>query len=239
MRIHYHEANEDPEVAGIDQLPGAVNILKGNDPAKWRTNLPTYAGIAYHEFYPGIELRYEGTNGTLKSSFYVNPGASPAPIVWEYKGADKVEVDASGNLVITLPPPVKGGVGATLTEHAPIAWQEVNGERVMVAVQYTVDRKNKKVSFLFPDGFDSTLPLVIDPTLTYSTYVGGGSTDEGHAITLDAAGNVYVVGDTSSSNFPTVNPVQTNQPSKDIFISKLNAAGDTLLFSTYLGGERE
>jgi phosphatidylserine/phosphatidylglycerophosphate/cardiolipin synthase-like enzyme len=237
VRIHYQGANDNPEVAALEELPGVVNILKGNDPSKWQTNLPTYAGIVYRELYPGIELRYEGTDGNLKSTFYVAPGVNPASIVWRYKGASDLNVDESGNLVVSLPEPA--GSGAKLIEQAPIAWQEVNGNRVMVPVQYVVDakdKKDKKVSFLFPNGYDSTLPLVIDPTLSYSSYLGGGATDQAEAVTLDGDCNIYLTGVTYSANFPTVNPIQTNQPAGDVFVSKLNAAGDTLLFSTYIGG---
>jgi hypothetical protein len=232
--IHYQGANENPEVVALGQLPGVVNILKGDDPSKWRTNLPTYSGLAYRELYPGIELRYEGTDGQLKSTFHVAPGADPSAIVWRYRGVDRLSTDEAGNLVINLPEPA--GAGAVLLEQAPVAWQEVGGNRVMVPVQYAVSDNEKKVSFVVPDGYDPSLPLVIDPTITYSTYLGGVRTDEGHAITLDSDCNVYVTGDTSSSNFPTVNPIQLNPPTKDIFISKLNAAGNTLLYSTYLGG---
>jgi len=236
VRIHYQGANDNPEMVGMGTLLGVVNILKGNDPAKWRTNLPTYSSIAYRELYPGIELRYEGTDGNIKSTFYVSPSGNPANIVWSYKGADSVTIDDSGNLVITLPPPVRGGVSTSIMEHAPVAWQEVSGNRVMVAVQYAVDRQAKKVNFVFPNGYDSSLPLVIDPTLTYSTYLGGIRTDEGHAITLDADCNIYITGDTHSSNFPIVNQYQTNPPDTDIFVSKLNPTGNTLLYSTYIGG---
>ena len=237
VRIHYRGANETPQVVGLGELPGVVNVLKGNDPSKWRTNLPTYSGIAYRELYPGIELHYEGTDGNLKSTFHVAPGANPASIVWSYKGADSVTVDGSGNLVITLPPPVKGAAGATLTERAPIAWQEAEGgNRVMVAVQYAVDKNAKKVSFLLPNGYDPTSPLVIDPTLSYSTYLGGGATDEADAITLDSDCNVYLTGVTYSTNFPTEDPIESNEPGSDVFVSKLNAAGTALLYSTYLGG---
>jgi len=234
VRIHYQGANDNPEIAGIGKLPGVVNVLKGNNPSKWRTNLPTYAGIAYRELYAGIELRYEGTDGKLKSTFHVAPGADPSSIIWRYKGASDVSIDESGNLVVSLPEPA--GNGAVLIEQAPVSWQEVNGNRVMVAVQYALDKKDKKVSFLLPNGYDSTLPLVIDPELTYSAYLGGGKGDEGNAITLDADCNAYLTGVTASLDFPTVNPLQTNQPSSDVFVSKLNPTGDTLLYSTYIGG---
>lgn len=236
VRIHYQGANNNPEVVGLGELTGVVNVLKGNDPSKWRTNLPTYSGIAYRELYSGIELRYEGTDGKLKSTFNVAPGADPSAIVWRYKGASGVNIDASGNLVVSLPQPA--GNGAVLIERAPIAWQEVNGNRVMVAVQYALDKKDKKVSFRLPNGYDSTLPLVIDPELTYSAYLGGGQNDEGNAITLDADCNVYLTGSTYSTDFPTANPLQTNLPGRDVFVSKLNLAGDTLLYSTYIGGNQ-
>lgn len=234
IRIHYQGANDNPEVAGIGKLPGVVNVLKGNNLSKWRTNLPTYSGIAYRELYPGIELRYEGTDGKLKSTFHAAPGADPSAIIWRYKGASDVNIDASGNLVVSLPEPADNGT--VLIERAPIAWQGVGENRVMVPVQYALDKKDKKVSFLFPNGYDSTQPLVIDPELTYSAYLGGGHNDEGNAITLDADCNIYLTGSTYSTDFPTANPLQTNLPGSDVFVSKLNAAGNALLYSTYIGG---
>ena len=237
IRIHYQGANENPEVVGIGTLPGVANYLIGNDPSKWRTDLPTYSGISYLELYPGVELRYEGTEGNLKSSYHVAPGTDPSSIVWRYKGAEDMSIDDSGNLILSLPEPA--GTGAILIERAPVAWQEVDGNRVMVAAQYaldTKDKKDKKVNFLFPNGYDPNLPLVIDPTLTFSTYLGGTKTDQAEAIALDADGNIYITGTTASSDFPTVNPYQTNQPSNDVFVSKLNAAGNALLYSTYIGG---
>jgi len=239
VRIHYQGANENPEITGMDALPGVVNYLKGNDPSKWIANLPTYSGIAYHELYPGIELRYEGTDGNLKSAFHVASGADPSSIIWRYKGADSVSVDESGNLMITLPSLVEGESGKTLIEQAPIAWQDTaGGNRIMVTVRYAVDRQDKKVSFTLPDGYDSTLPLVIDPTISYSAYLGGGKDDEGNAITLDADCNVYLTGSTYSTDFPIANQVSTNLPSGDVFVSKLNPAGTALSYSTYLGGDQ-
>jgi len=239
IRIHYQGANDNPEVVGTGELPGVANYLMGNDPSRWLNNLPTYSGITYRELYPGIELHYEGTDGKLKSTFYVAPGVDPSAIVWRYKGASNVNIDEVGNLIITLSSPVKGEPGMTLIEQAPIAWQEVNGNRVMVAVQYALDKKDKKdnkISFVLPDGYDTTLPLVIDPVMSYSTYLGGGKTEQADAVTLDADCNVYLTGTTSSLDFPTVDPFQTNKPNSDVFVSKLNAAGDTLLYSTYIGG---
>ena len=240
VRIDFQGANQEPEVVGIEQLPGVANFLKGSDASQWHTALPTYSEIAYQELYPGIQLHYEGIDGSLKSIFYVAAGADPTTIIWQYKGVDELNIDGSGDLVINLPAPVKGEIGSTLIERAPIAWQEVNGNRVSVAVQYALVKNDKKVSFLLPDGYDPTLPLVIDPVLDYSTYLGGIKADMGESIVLDASGNAYLTGPTTSTDFPTTaNPLQGNQPKEDIFVSKLNPAGDTLLYSTYIGGNED
>src|SRR5207247_590471 len=94
-----------PPINPTNRLPGTVNFLIGNDPAKWHTNLPAYAGLVYQQLYPGIDLQYDGTNGQIKSSYLVAPGADPTRIQWRYQGARDVQVDAAGNLVISLPPP--------------------------------------------------------------------------------------------------------------------------------------
>ncbi len=237
LRTNFVDANLQPEITTMEALPGVVNYLKGTDSSKWFTDLPTYSGIVYQELYPGIELHYEGTGGILKSSFYVAPSANSAAIVWKYKGADSVIVDGAGNLIITLPSPAPGEQGTVLTEKAPIAWQEINGSRTSVTVQYKLDKKGK-VSFMLPNGYDTTLPLVIDPELTASTYLGGSKTDEGDAITVDADGNIYLTGSTASTNFPIVNQFQTNLPSTDVFVTKLNPIMRTVLYSSYLGGNQ-
>lgn len=235
VRIHYLGANPAPQLTGTGRLPGVVNYLRGNDPAKWLTNLPTYSGVAYRELYPGIELRYQGTEGQLKSLFNITPGADPAAIRWRYNGATGVYVDEEGNLVISLPAPAEGSQGASLIEHSPVAWQQAGEQRIAVAVHYQVD-PGGNVQFSFPEGYDPSLPLTIDPVLEYSTYLGGGKAEEGNAITLDGECNAYLAGSTFSNDFPTANPIQVNPPGRDAFISKLNPSGDALLYSTYLGG---
>jgi RHS repeat-associated protein len=237
LRTNFVDANLQPEITAMEALPGMANYLKGIDSSKWFASLPTYSGIIYHELYPGIELHYEGTGGILKSSFYVAAGSNPSAIIWKYKGADNVKVDQSGNLVITLPSPAQGEPGVVLTESAPLAWQEVNGNRTLVTVQYKLD-KNGKVSFQIPNGYDQNLPLIIDPELTASTYLGGSRADEGDAITVDTDGNIYLTGNTASTNFPIANQYQTNLPSTDVFVTKLNPTASAVLYSTYLGGNQ-
>jgi hypothetical protein len=236
IRLRYLNANPAPQVRAGAPLPGVVHELIGNDATHWHTNLPTYAGITYAQLYDGIDLQYAGTDGQLKSTYQVAPGADPARIRWRYRGATEVHVDTTtGDLVITLPAAVAGGAGRTMIEHAPLAWQDIAGQRVPVAVRYTV-AGNSSISFAL-GAYDSTQPLTIDPVLSFSTYLGGASTDQGNSLALDSAGNAYLTGYTLSNNFPTQNPEQgTRAGSYDAFVTKLSANGQTVLYSTYLGG---
>ena len=230
VRLRFEDANPTPEVTGIERLPGIVNYFIGNDPAKWHTNLPTYGGIAYRQLYPGIDLRYDGTEGVLKGTYIVAPGADPTRIRWRYEGATSVRVDeATGDLLIDLPSAAGAGgrdEGHTLTEQAPTAWQEINGQRVPVATRYAI-ADDGTIGFALSN-YDPTWPLMIDPTLVYSTYLGGTDMDEGNDIAVDSAGNVYVTGSTHASDF-------SRPAAYDVLVTKLNADGSALVYSTFLG----
>src|SRR5262249_3866226 len=133
VRLRYLGANPSPTISANDPLPGLVNYFIG-DASRWRTNVPTYAGLTYAGLYTGVDLRYDGTDGKLKSSYLVAPHTDPARIRWRYLGARDIQLDpASGDLVIRLGGP-RGG--RTLTEHAPVAWQDSGGTRVMVSVRF-------------------------------------------------------------------------------------------------------
>jgi RHS repeat-associated protein len=236
VRIQYDNADKKPVLKGQDLLPGVANIMVGKEKKNWVSNAPTYRAVLYDSLYPGIDLEYEGSAGSLKSTFTVAPGADPALIQWQYKDAGSVSLDADGNLLIILPTKKSDGTDTTLVEHAPVAWQNLDGQRVDVAVQFAVSDKGE-ISFVLPDGYDASLPLVIDPTLTYSTYLGEGGTDRGKDIAIDANGNAYVTGISYCSNFPLVDPLQQGGAGQqDIIISKISADGSTLLYSTCLGG---
>ncbi len=234
VRLRFEDTNPALAVTGADRLPGVVNYFIGDDPAQWRTNLPTYAGVAYRQLYPGIDLRYDGTSGRLKGTYTVAPGADPTRIRWHHGGATGVRLDeATGNLLIALP----GAEDRPLVEQAPIAWQEIGGQRVAVAVRYVLSGDGS-VGFAL-GRYDSTRPLVIDPTLVYSTFLGGSGLEQAEGIALDGDGNVYVAGTTHSVDFPTT--ADSYQPSsggveKDVFVAKINAAGSDLVYSTYLSG---
>ncbi|MEP7289163.1 MAG: SBBP repeat-containing protein [Chloroflexota bacterium] len=230
VRLRFAGANPAPVIAAADRLPGIVNSFIGNDPSQWHTNIPTYAGVNYHNLYPGIDLHYDGHAGLLKGTYTVAPGADPTLIRWQYNGATTTHLDSvSGNLLINLPD------GKTLTEQAPVAWQDYAGQRLPVAVHYR-QSDSGEISFV-PADYDAALPLVIDPSLTYSTYLGGSGDEYGNGITVDSSGNAYVTGYTYSTDFPTANAFQiANSGGDDAFVTKLNAAGSALVYSTYLGG---
>jgi hypothetical protein len=213
---------------GADRLAGRVNYLIGNDPARWQTGLPTYGAITYAGLYPGVDLRYSGADGRLKGTYLVAAGADAGQIRWRYTGGQAVTVDADGNLQIAAG-------GGTLTEQAPLAWQVIGGRQRAVAARYAV-AADGSVGFAL-GAYDTAQPLVIDPTLVYASYLGGGASDDGRGIVADAAGNMYLTGATGSTTFPIANAYQPQTAGQgDAFITKLNPAGNTLIYSTYLGG---
>ena len=236
VHMQFVDSNPALVMANGELLPGKVNYLIGNNPQQWHSNLPTYAGVVYQNLYPGIDLKYEGTSSSLKGTYTLAPGADPTRIRWRYDGTSTATVDADGNLQISYPPADAGGPGQALTliEHAPVAWQEVEGERQFVSAQYRVSNDGT-VRFVL-DAFDRSRVLTIDPTLTYATYFGGLIADQPWGMALDAQGNSYVVGYTASSNFPVINALQPSAGGQgDAFVVKFNSNG-VPVYSTYLGG---
>ena len=218
-------------VSGLDEQPGKANYYIGSDPSKWRTNVPTYAKVRYREVYPGIDLVYYGNQRQLEYDFVVAPGADPNKIVLGFKGAEKLAIDAQGDLVLQT----RGG---KIRQHKPVVYQDIDGARHEIAGSY-VRKGANRIAFKIA-AYDPTRPLVIDPVvLSYSTYLGGTSVDAGKAIAVDAAGNAYVTGYTISSDFPTTpGAVRTTQtfPEK-VFVTKLNPSGTAFVYSAIVGGE--
>ena len=226
--------------AGEERLPGTANYFIGSDPAKWHTGVPTYAKVRYRGVYPGVDLVYYGNQCQLEYDFVVAPGGDPKPIRLQFAGAKGLRLGADGDLVVTA-------AGGSMTFHKPVVYQLVDGQRKPVEGNFAMLAKHT-VGFRL-GSYDRVNPLVIDPVLVYSTYLGGsGSADDTYgdsatAIAVDAAGNAYVAGVTTSADFPvTQGALQTTYDAcgpancDAAFVTKLNASGTALLYSTYLGG---
>ena len=233
LRMQVIGANPLAEASGLEQLPGSSNYLVGHDPEDWRTNVSNYAKVRYEEVYPGVDLVYYGNQRQLEWDFVVAPGADPGVVCLAFEGADQLDVDGEGNLVLQIP-------GGEVIQRAPVIYQEVDGVRTMIAGEYAL-RDDGQVGFQVA-AYDASRPLVIDPVLVYSTYFGGSTHDAGHGIAVDADGNVYVTGFTRSLDFPVNNAYQGTHGGGaapydwDAFVTKLNAAGTAFTYSTYLGG---
>jgi uncharacterized repeat protein (TIGR01451 family) len=244
-------ANKNPEIIAEGLQEGKVNYLIGNDRKKWRTNIPTYRAVVYKEIYPGIDMKFYGYNRQLEYDIIVKPGASPFKILLAYEGIEGLKITEKGDLEITLQ-------DGKIVQRRPYIYQEIGGKRVEVNGRFKIHNSNsrthtsKLLAYRFEvESYDKNHSLIIDPTLAYSTYLGGSNeearifdsetdlfeTNLDLDIAVDGSGNAYVIGSTSSFDFPTESPWQgTNAGDFDAFITKLNATGTGLIFSTYLGG---
>ena len=229
VRMQLVGANLTPHVRGVEELPGTSNYFIGNDPQQWRTAVPSYAKVVYDGIYPGVDLVYYGTQGRVEHDFIVAPGTSPSVIAFDVHGADQVAIDAQGDLVMAT----RAG---DVRLQKPVLYQEVEGQRQDIAGGYVLTAE-QRVGFQV-GAYDATRPLVIDPVLVYATYLGGSGDDFGFGIAVDAAGQAYVTGTTTSLDFPVAgNPLQaTFGGGADAFVAKLNPAGTALVYATYLGG---
>src|SRR2546426_194382 len=229
VRMKLAGANREPEVSGLDRLPGTANYFIGSDPRNWHTRVATYAKVRYKNVYPGIDLIYYGNQAQLEYDFVVAPGADPKTIRLSLQGGGPLQLDARGDLVL-------GGKDEEIRFHRPRFYQEVGGRQQQVPGRYVL-RGSHQVEFRLAS-YDARLPLMIDPVLSYSTYLGGDNFDQPNGIVVDSAGNAYVAGFTSSSNFPAPSGALETAyvGSSDAFVSKLSPSGSSLVYSTYLGG---
>ncbi len=228
--IRFSGASPSSGPRGLDALPAKVHVFRGRDPAKWRTNAPTFRSIVYPEIYPGIDLVFEVNDSGLKSEFRVDAGADPSQIRWRYTPEVQPVITRDGSLSVELG-------SSRVFEEKPLAFQRIDGLRKPIAAEYAVT--DGVVAFsLSPH--DKDRPLVIDPPiLVYSSYLTGDSGSDAYDIAVDAEGFIYVAGSTRSIDFPLRDPIEPFPQGLDFFVSKFDPTGTQLVFSTFLGGESD
>lgn len=231
LRLKFVGANPSSELAGEKPMDGYYNYFRGSDSAKWATDVPLYGAVKYKDFYRGIDLVWYGKEtGELEYDYIVAPGANPDQITMEFDGADRLATDAEGNLLIDTP-------AGVLKHHKPLIYQETDGARQVVSGNYVVN--GNRIGFALGE-YDRGKSLVIDPVvsappLIWSTFLGGSSSEMAYSVKVDAANNVYVAGFTWAVDFPTTTGTQP-AGSTEGFVTKLNSAGTSLIYSTFLGG---
>jgi hypothetical protein len=235
VRMRLKGTKPRPKIEGLEQLQGKTNYLIGNDRTKWHTNIPTFAQVQYRGVYPGIDILYYGKQRQLEYDFRVAAGADPGKIRIAFDGADKLAIDAEGNLILKAS-------GGDIIQPAPAIYQENHGSRESIAGRYVL-RGDKEIGFEVAP-YDRSKPLVIDPQLIYATFYGGTGADVGNGIAVDLNGNAYITGNTASVDLILKNPLQTFADTGNVsgstnaFVTKLNAAGTDIVYSTYLGADR-
>jgi uncharacterized repeat protein (TIGR01451 family) len=229
LRMKLVGSNPSSRVSGIAKLQTASNYFIGNDPAAWRKGISNYAKVKYDSVYPGIDLVWYGNQQLLEHDFLIAPGSDPNRIKLSFSGMDKMSIDGEGALVLRA-----GGEDLRLLK--PQAWQESNGSRRTIACDYRLGEKDQ-IEFRLGD-YDTTLPLVIDPVLIYSTYIGGIGTDFAQDIAVDREGAAYISGQTDSTDFPGPSSIQPARGTvTDAYVLKINPAGDAIVFGTWIGGD--
>src|SRR6266508_3096910 len=219
VRVRLRGARPDVEVTGLEPLPGRIHYLRGRDPAGWRTGVPTYARVAYREAYPGIDAIYRtATESRFEQEFLVRPDADPAAIRLAFDGVQSVAVDDAGDLVLSTE-------GAAVRLGRPVAYQEIDGVRHAVSAAWSTRRPKEAGFRLGP--YDRSRALVIDPVITWATYLGGSRTDQ--------AFGIAVTGDSNGTSDTTCT-FTVQEPSIDVSVTKLDATGQALVYSVYIGG---
>ncbi|MCA1752755.1 MAG: gliding motility-associated C-terminal domain-containing protein [Flavobacteriales bacterium] len=213
-----------------NRTAGPFNYFLGNDRTRWSTDVYGYESIAFRNVKPGIDLRYDLKNGSIKYEFIVAPEADPSEITVEIQGAESLRIEDGALIAETSVGPLR--------ELPPFAFQrDENGKITTVPCTYRL-RKNK-VTYEFPKGYDTSLPLIIDPEIAFSSYIGSASSNFGFTASYDDEGNLYSGAIVFGANYPTTTgafQVNFNGSNVDCAITKFNADGTALLYSTYIGG---
>ena len=249
LRMSLIGANPKANAVGLARQPGVVSYFIGNDPKNWRSGIPTYGKVNYAQIYPGVDLVFYGNQRQLEYDFVVAPGADPSRIAWQIDGA-RASVDAEGNLALGAP-------NGPASFKKPVLYQMDGDKKTSVEGSFAV--AGKQIGFRL-GSYDHSKALIIDPVLSYASYLAGSATDHiglptgpgnlavgmSQGVALDSAGSAYVTGYTYSIDFPTKNPYQSAPPAKippvspgqwpSAFVTKFSPDGSSLVYSTYLGG---
>ncbi|MBC8002384.1 MAG: SBBP repeat-containing protein, partial [Opitutaceae bacterium] len=237
VRMQFNGANASPQISGIDPLPGKSNFFIGNDRRNWHADVPNFAKVNYTEIYPGVDLVFYGNQRQLEYDFVVAPGADAGSIGLSFAGAEQVLLDEQGNLVIRT-------TAGEIVQHAPVIYQETDSStqtgtqtsRQNIPGGYVLTGQNQ-VAFQIGD-YDHGKPLVIDPVLSFASYLGGSGIDKANGVAVDGAGNVYLTGITESTNFPATGDFSSGRADHHaVFITKLNPTGSAVLYSTLIDGK--
>jgi uncharacterized protein (TIGR03437 family) len=249
LRMSLIGANPKANAVGLAQQAGVVSYFIGNDPKQWRSGIPTYGKVAYREVYPGVDLVFYGNQRQLEYDFVVAPGADPGRIAWRIDGA-RPSVDAEGNLALRAP-------NGPASFKRPVLYQMDGDRKTRVEGWFAV--AGDEIRFRL-GSYDHSKALIVDPVLSYASYLAGTGADyiaqptgpgnlqvgASQGLAVDSAGSAYVTGYTYSIDFPTQKPYQSAPPAKvtgvppgqwpSVFVTKFSPDGSSLVYSTYLGG---
>jgi hypothetical protein len=219
-----------PSITGLDRLPGVSNYFIGQDPRNWHIGVASYARVQYTEIYSGIDLVYYSTGNRIEYDFIVKPGADPKQVLLSFDGAETISRDTNnGDVSIPM-------VAGKMVLQKPVLYQMERGQKKIIECNYKF-RGNDQLGFDVGD-YDRSEPLVIDPVLAYSTYLGGSNQDDSYGMTVDSNGNAFVAGSTWSDDFPVAGTSISAPPlgGYKMFVSEINPSGTALIYSTYIGG---
>ncbi|MDF1545653.1 MAG: SBBP repeat-containing protein [bacterium] len=233
VRVSFLESNPAPITSGLSPEGRLSHYLLGSDPASWKINLPNYSRLSYADVYPGIDMEFYGTPELMEYDFVIAPGADPSVIQVHYDGIKSMAVSSSGDLIIETE-------FGQIVENKPKAFQMDGTTEVEILGEFVLSDEST-FGFTFSSDYDSSLPLVIDPVIKYSTLFGGAANDYGRAVDTDSLGNAYAAGYLASADYPLVDPFDSTfnggvGVGNDAFITKFSADGKTVLYSTYFGG---
>jgi hypothetical protein len=219
IKMQFIGANKSPRIMGKGDLKGKSNYFIGNDQKAWQRNVPHYDNVAYEDIYPDVDLIFYSNGNNLEHDFIVKNGADPGKIRFTFRGIDRMSIDSAGDLVLFFGE-------KDLRLHRPKMYQIIDGHKVDVIGDYIVH--DNIVGFQIA-AYDHSAPLVIDPVLSYSTYMGDAGYESGRKIAVDADKNAYVIG---------VTDAQSSDGNTDIFVVKFDPAGQ-LVYLSFIGGARD